>query len=1277
MIQTAMESQRDKAFQPNKHRAPMSPTPQPSDPYHSFVVKASAGSGKTFQLAQRYVKLVAAGADPKRILTLTFTNKAAAEMKTRVLLRARQLLDGGEEAQLFDQQMHQHHQEARQLYPVAKPLSGTVVARRILTARNDLTIMTIDALFHRWKESYGVVDSEVYPLFSESSELVSGKELGKLKLMAWQSFFDWPWKQLASSHPRFDSRPSQALEKLTRGNWDLMKKVKSLAFSLSKMRLKIHRHHHQFGGDFHPFSYLMVCHQHCLASLSSLLKVRGLPPGDLRETSQIKAALLRLLTADLTCLIKAAHKQERFASVLAAASSHVELRAFVKVCQTARLLTAKGTVSKQGISESLREKYDLGEMVSRVEKTITTSCDALLFADLSSSYQDLYEVFVALDQRAQQWKTQSQIFSYDDNTLFSHRLLCQNSAEQAEARFRLLSGIQHFLVDELQDTSLTQWDIFEQIATELLSEPSPPRTVFMVGDPKQCLYSFREASPYVMSLAEQLITKMGHLAVDLPLSYRSTEAICQYVGRVFSQLRLEDFIAPKSALQVEASANNLTAIMALCSPDGEAKVADLVKAEATVVAAQLASVLSHPHLYPVYDSQASGGLRPIRGKDVVVLYRAATHVSIWEQALRDQQIETVCYKKEGFFDRPEIKDCLHLLKFCVYPSDLLSLMAVAKSPMVGLGDDQMMAFFESISHDHLFSGELFMKWHQYFSDSRKLQAIGNFIVGSRGSCFSQDFCALMVELDCPQRYRQMYRSAGLEVEADLVGSHIERFMDMVASLPPVFATSGAEVLEWVLAQEGAASDHGDAVTLMTIHKSKGLEFPMVCLSQTGSTWSVENPHKDEFFCYAPSLKENAKENFQERAAAGSTAVNSDFSRFDKGGVPSYIVPKKPIFDDRQLFAQRPLPLNRWQEQNAAGQQKEATRLLYVALTRASQYLILSGGKSQKDSDKGVTTIFDVLRSSLVAQGSEVGSEMVVKQKDNGEGCLELMTRDLAEHRGVSGGSPSATTPYEDTYESQKSQKSQKEADIEGSGGSAEFLSLHGRLAFGEDYGIACGIDGKVRGAFFSPFSSHDKEAAQSPLARQRPLKQRRWARTKKGGEWRLFRGHYIHKTLEISLRDRKWQELPAALMPAGVMVPQDPSVVAKATEEARRCYEALTERLTGCKNLLTEVMLCGKDEGEGRLMQGKADLVAEFDDYVEIIDYKTVAQLELTPEIRSQLLMYKACLAPEFPSMPIRCTVLFTREALWVPVVDVDNEDEDKGDGDGKEPVDKPSEEIP
>ncbi len=145
----------------------MNATTNPQNPYFSYMVQASAGSGKTYLLAQRFLYLVAGGSDPKKILTITFTRKAAAEMKSRILQEAAFLQNDPRKQSDFEDQLRIFKESSP--FKISLTRSATETAEEILSQTQNLKISTIDSLFFEWIQRFAIESN--LPLTSLSKGL--------------------------------------------------------------------------------------------------------------------------------------------------------------------------------------------------------------------------------------------------------------------------------------------------------------------------------------------------------------------------------------------------------------------------------------------------------------------------------------------------------------------------------------------------------------------------------------------------------------------------------------------------------------------------------------------------------------------------------------------------------------------------------------------------------------------------------------------------------------------------------------------------------------------------------------------------------------------------------------------------------------------------------------------------------------------------------------------------------------------------------------------------
>lgn len=1294
----------------------------PSDPYQSFLVKASAGSGKTYQLSDRYLKLIAAGAEPRATLALTFTLKAAAEMKARILSRAQQLLDDPGYASQFTCELAglygaaQSRAGTKELSP---PLSAAATAAKILGARRQLAIQTIDSLFYEWKEQYVLPQTLQRSGLSVSADpnLMSQAEITSLYSQIWASFFAWPW-QRAGADENWAGASSQ-LHALACGEWYRLRRIQQRVTELGDHAIKIARdklHHDQQSSAtaFQPFTVLeKLTHE----SERQFVTLAG---GTATEPHEQMRGFVVQLAALMHQLIHQAGKQQRFAQLLPGLQQLRELTtqgsevaegqllAWLAQAREDRLFSHEALISKNTIR--LRDKLGLDALIDQIETMVRVLCDRRLLRAMVHAYRELYGIYQQTQDRLAERKEQIGKATHADHALLSHQLVC--SAQRPLAKAKILGRIQHVLIDELQDTSLIQWDIFQEISTHLFTAAAARSTklvptVFMVGDPKQSLYTFREAVPYVVTAAQQLMDRHGYQTLHLEYNYRSQRSLCDYVAEVFRHHHLAEFEPARIHPSCASGQANLTAICALSAglqfssaepsaPGVRRKVTlkDQLQQEAQALALHLRQVLAHPHEYPILAEQ---GQRPLQPGDIAILYRSATHAALFEDALRQQGINVVRAENSGFFAHSEIKDCMHLLRLCVYPADVLSLIAVAASPIGQVDDAALMDFLETtaeVKHSYEAAAMLAMTWQSYFYDHAPLRLVAEFLQGAHQGGFGRRFCALLIELRVDQQYFEMYTELGQPLEAERAAVMVRQFMDWVAAEPD--HESGISIYHRMLRrqeepQESAlASPH--AVVMMTIHKAKGLEFGMVCLTQSATQWNMLG--KDSFF----------------------TVPVSEQTPFE-----SYLVPQGTLFKEPVIFRKRLSPLASFKELRRRSLYEESLRLLYVALTRAEQYLIISGPDPQlaakdaaddapardaatvSDSATGPCLFWPALRDSVRSRqrvhdaAGEHEGKQTSRHVTEAEPFLELtvsldeyVSQELMDYRRKLQAQPSADAAdqplavdaqgqLQAAAESLPSELSLQEA-IQGLAQQMKPWLAQGQLR--SKMSPTHGASDSALPAAVAMASSESRprtSCSNVPASHSTAFQHLRAAAGQPhcmddGQRQALFRGNYIHKCLEMSLRHKTWRPLAMDAIPTDMGASLDLALIQEVEAEAQRSYHNIMSRI-GAAEYWPEVWLCGPGPDQ-QLIQGKADLVIHHEASIEIVDFKTkiiqktddldlrsaievVSDEDLLfewegrpgidPSYVQQLALYRSCLCPHFDKS-VTCSVFLTHSQQWVPI---------------------------
>ncbi len=839
----------------------------PQNPYLSFLVKASAGTGKTYQLSKRFLCLSAAGTDPSLILTVTFTKKAAAEMRERILQDCRDLLSKPKDAVEFESLMKAFHKSRPDLAP---PLSAKETARRILASQQNLNIKTIDSLFAGWVRSFD---------FEASGKLALPTPMEPLAEYEVEEFSTKAWHQ--------------TLEKM-RDNKTIMQSLVGIfseeGFSAVRNRLEN------------------------LASNSLLIwmgEQKDSPVLQLYPEVTLDDSYSPIEFLDFFAEVKdglAPGGKKDLESLLSSTPRSCDPAVFMQNLRERGILTKDLTLNGTKFKK-LREQHPhvaarlhtYAESIHNREKILILNGIVKIFALLQSTFETTLEELKFAQNRV----------DHNDLAKASYRLF--TSPDALGAQYLIQRGIHHILLDEFQDTNALQWSIFETISKELLSganhdlaDRTGPGTLFIVGDEKQSIYGFREAdSELLRQVQRDYDAKLT--TVELNASYRTSQILFDVINACFSNPELscsiENFPTHKTAeaggQKVKPDIGSFTVSPLFENDDPSLGLAARkgLEKEASFVAAQCRELLNKEE--PTIWDKEGQTLRRIKPSDIAILYRTKTHTKEIEAALINEGIVYGKAESHGFFDQAEVQDVFALFRFLCLPGDLLSLCSVLRSPIVGMDDSKLAEILYStqtvepyeriklLCQDHSAAGQILS--HALNRDPADLPA-------------SQRFLSLMMHLKIIQKYEKAWPHL-----ADRARSHLEQFCQILGQLT---ATSDLQLLykiEQIRDQDakGLQGHHPNAVSLMTIHKSKGLEYPVVFLTDLDDNWTIRTP----YWCKA----------------------NQELFYIGKGE-------ERPI---------RNLNFDRIIETEYKANHQEHVRMLYVALTRACHHIVVSAHRTKK------------------------------------------------------------------------------------------------------------------------------------------------------------------------------------------------------------------------------------------------------------------------------------------------------------------------------------------
>jgi ATP-dependent helicase/nuclease subunit A len=891
-----------------------------SDPTASIWVAASAGTGKTKVLTDRVLRLMLAGTEPRRILCLTYTKAAAAEMANRIAERLGDWATAADEKlrrKLIDLLGRQPTDEQRQL---ARQLFA-----RVLDAPGGLNIQTIHAfcqsLLARFPLEAGV---------APHSTVMEERDAEDLLTLA---------RQLAIEAADRDGALAGALAVATRhlreGRFaDLMTEIAKPPVRLSPM---IEAHGSVDRAAAAMREMLGVARNTTPAAVVAAACATGTFDVDgLRRAASAlacgspaeceRAAIIHAwLAADPATK---AETFDRYASVFLTKDKEVR----------ASLINKKTAAACPGALEALQQEAERLVCVMPKQRAAVTAeaSEALLILGqaLMRAYRRLKDSRALLD--------------YGDLIEAAARLL-RGEGNASWVLFKLDGGIDHVLIDEAQDTAPDQWEVIRSLSEEFFAGEGARdvlRTVFAVGDVKQSIFSFQGADP-ASFLANrkwfaERVPKARWRPIELKTSFRSTRAVLQAVDQTFADpemarsIALEpDIIVHQAYRKLEGGSVELWPPVAAREPEQqdpwtppvERLSADSPQSRlALLIAARIETMLRGG------ESLESKG-RPIVAGDVMVLVRRRTpFMQALVRALKERQLPVAGVDRMLLTEQLAVMDLMALGRFALLPEDDLTLATVLKGPLVGLDEDQLFALAHGRAgslwralRDGARNDDSYARAHRWLSTLLAVaDAVPPFEFFMRALGPASD--------DTVSGRRKLLSRLGREAD-----DPITEFLEMALAYERVHAPSLQGFLHWlersdVEVKRDPEHSRQNAVRVMTVHGAKGLQAPIVFLPDT---------------CQMRDVKENVL-----------------WMACDDGR-KVLVWPPRSEFRDPIAEAER--------RQVAARQMQEYRRLLYVAMTRASDRLIVCGWLNRKQKKGPPQQCW----YSLVRRGLETKAHEVV------------------------------------------------------------------------------------------------------------------------------------------------------------------------------------------------------------------------------------------------------------------------------------------------------------
>ena len=551
-----------------------------------------------------------------------------------------------------------------------------------------------------------------------------------------------------------------------------------------------------------------------------------------------------------------------------------------------------------------------------------------------------HELLSRVRQTYRQRKAADALLDFDDLERLAAELLRDPAARD---RYRN-AEFKHLLVDEFQDTNAAQWQIIRSLA-----DLDSGGTLFAVGDPKQSIYQFRGADVSVFNrVRAQFGQKEACRELPLSLSFRSHLGLVEQFNALFERILKADSFSPVWAYEVafdqamgafrekspDAPAIELQLLdYYVRDEDGEylgdergRKIRypadDMRRWEAWEIAGRIQAMIDEGR--PVFDKK-SERWRGIDYRDVAILFQSMSNVTLYEEVFKSRDIPYLTVAGRGYYDRQEVWDMLDLLRFLHNPADDLALASALRSPLFAFSDDLLFAL--RLLRDE--AGEALPLWRALDVAARHPPP-GTVDADLPSVKHAQDVLTDLRRQSGRISISELLRLAlaktsylailtGLP-DGDRRRGNIEKLLQLAEASGKITLGKFTQYLDDLTAREvreGEATLEADnALRLMTVHASKGLEFPLVILAD--ASW--------------------------ERGGGGAPILLAD----PQHGLSCQLYDAATNEYLKGFAHRRNIKLQ------ALKEAAERKRLLYVAATRAQDYLLISGQVTQAKDGRWTT-----------------------------------------------------------------------------------------------------------------------------------------------------------------------------------------------------------------------------------------------------------------------------------------------------------------------------------
>lgn len=860
-----------------------------------ILVSAAAGSGKTAVLVERIVNRICVDNPPvdiDRMLVVTFTKAAAAEMRERVS----RAIDSLKEQKPDDENLQ------RQSTLVHNALITTIDSFCLFVVQNnfaqlnldpdfrigdqaELKLMLKDALAQVFEDNYAREDNEAFINLIDTYS--KGRNDSAVRQMVEDIYYkagssSWPRKWMNSLLRLYDIKSAKQLE-----DSEIIKEI---------------------------VDYSRVLLEEAVQDLTMAKDLASATPG------LEKYALT--LSEDIALF-----------DGMADVTGYVGMQEFLNKISFGRIAVIRKFDGDEKKKERVKSMRDAAKKkVDGIKQKYFGMSIELMYEQLERQrpfVKELIRLSLEFYDAMEAVKTRKRVFDFSDIEHFALRILVdEQTLEPTETAREFSKHFEEIMIDEYQDSNQVQ----EDILTAISREHQGVGNMFMVGDVKQSIYRFRMARPELFMEKYNTYTSddSAHQRIDLHKNFRSRNEVLDFTNDIFYKIMAADLgnvqYDDDAALYPGASYPEETMCPELLLVDYKDEElseiiedGDKVQMEALLIANRIRSLMENG----MVTDKTTGQLRAVQYRDIVILSRSvATWGNTVAAVLKDCDIPAHVESNTGYFSSYEIQVILSMLRILDNPLQDIPMAAVLASPIVGMDDEELAQIRSAFKGVSFAQAALSAMAGENGYEDEKLKAFALVFERLRGAVADTPIHELLYMMLDETGF---YRYASAMPAGKRRRQNIDMLIEMAAAYEKTSYKGLFHFVRYIDIQQKYEVDYGEAdtagenddvVRIMTIHKSKGLEFPVVFVSGLGKGFNTQD-------------------------------TKSDLVIHEKLGLGLVEKTKSPRTKRPSLI--RNEIVSRIKRENLG----EELRVLYVALTRAKEKIILTGGLSnaQKSFEK--------------------------------------------------------------------------------------------------------------------------------------------------------------------------------------------------------------------------------------------------------------------------------------------------------------------------------------